>query len=115
MMLFQWLVFLAAIAAGLPFICRLSMLHPSLHRWPVIAMHIVMACSVAWGGYRGWMHDADFGDLCSVLAPLLWIWISFGNWRDGVPPHFRRPGRSAGSLSEIDMSMLPRVSGGRKS
>lgn len=106
MMLFQWVVFLLAMLAAGPFICRLTMLHPSLHRWPIILMHMSMAFSVAWGGYRGWVGDADFGDAASVVAPLLWIWVSYGNWSAGVPRHFRRPEKIR---DPIDSSLLLRA------
>lgn len=116
MMLFQWLVVLVAVASGPAFLFRLTDLDPRLHRWPIIVMHWAMAWSVAWGGYQGWMKLADFGSASAVLGPVLWLWISRGNWRDGVPPHYRRPVRvRASPLPKIDENLLSRVSGaGRK-
>lgn len=94
MSLFQWSVMILAAVGMLGFIFRLIDLNPLIHKWPIIAMHVAMAWAVAWGGYRAWLRVADFGDACAVLGPVLWLWISYGNWAHGVPPHFRKYGRA---------------------
>lgn len=93
MSLFQYLVLSLALAATLPFVCRLGLLHFSEHQASVVLMHVAMAIAIVFSGYSAWMGVAQFGDLCTVAGPLLWIRLSYSSWKHGVPPHFVRTPR----------------------
>lgn len=114
MMVFQWLVLILALIGTVPIVCRLGVLHFKLHKARVIVMHLAMAYSILWGGYAGYMGMATLGDLCAVVAPLMWIWLSYPSWSSGVPDHFHIVTKSAPYPPIIDPSELRHVGGAGK-
>lgn len=110
MIVVQWLIFALAMATLVPFICRLTSLNFRTHAWSVIAMHLCMTASVAWGGFWAWEHKADFGHFCGILGPLLWIIISYASWMHEVPTHYRR---SSFAPYDVHPDHFERIYGGR--
>jgi hypothetical protein len=103
---------LAIIAMCLPtgaaYVCRLSQLSLKQHAYRIIVMHIALAMSVGWAGYRALIGDCDFGDFAAALGASMWILISYETWRTHVPDHFNtRPS----VLDELDYQ---HISGGRE-
>lgn len=90
----QALVLVLALLCAVPLICRLSAYDHSKHLPRIAVLHALLSIAVAWAGVEAVQGRADFGDLCTVLAALAWVWISYHSWRHGVPDQFhkRRPG-----------------------
>lgn len=106
MIFFQALTLALALVSIVPMVCRLNMLHISKHRTSVILMHLAMAYSVIWGGFAGFSGVATVGDFCAVLAPMIWVLLSFHSWRDGVPDHYLREARTLKYPKLIDITEM---------
>lgn len=113
MNVFNALTFALAVVAIVPMVCRLNMLHVGKHRTSIVLLHLAMAYSVLWGGFAGFSGIATVGDFFSVLAPVLWVTISFHSWRDGVPSHYLREVQSLEYPKILDLTEL-QGAGGKK-
>lgn len=86
----QHLVLVLALASALPLICRLAVFDKRTHLLRIAVWHGLLSIAVSWAGMKAWQGSADFGDLCTVLAALVWIWVSYHSWRHGVPAQFHK-------------------------
>lgn len=105
----QTLIIILALTSAVPLICRLTSFDRTAHTPRIAVLHVLMAFSVAWAGFRAWEGVADFGHLCAVLATLSWLWISYHSWRFGVPAQFHKQRPSKPRV--LDFSALTQVWG----
>lgn len=104
----QPLVLVLAMICAVPLICRLSAYDHSKHLLRIAVLHTLLSISVAWAGIKAAQGQADFGDLCTVLAALAWVWVSYHSWRHGVPKQFhkRKPDSEPRVLDFTAMSQV---------
>lgn len=88
MELFEPIVLVASPIILAAYVCRLAMLSFRTNKPAVILFHMALAISTGWAGYRAYLGETVFGDLAAVAGAGLWIYLSFGSWRRGVPDHF---------------------------
>lgn len=89
-MMMNILVVSLALLSAVPLICRLAAFDRHKHLPRIAVLHALLAIAVAWSAMKAWQGGADFGDLCTVLAALAWVWISYHSWRHGVPEQFHK-------------------------
>jgi hypothetical protein len=81
-------VFAAACMSVAAFMCRLDALRYRHHRAAVILLHACLGAASAAAGHRAWLEEAGLLELATVAGSLLWIVISWPDWRNGVPEQF---------------------------
>jgi hypothetical protein len=91
MIVLQLILLVGSVVAFGACLCRLFMTSWRTTKAAIMVMHLALAVSVAWAAYHAWMQVGDMGDICSVIAALSWIIISYESWRHGVPEHFSKP------------------------
>lgn len=106
----QAIVLALALAAALPLICRLAVFDKRHHLMRIAVWHALLSVAVSWAGMKAWQGAADFGDLCTVLAALVWIWVSYHSWRHGVPPQFHK-GKPSSEPRILDFTALDQAWG----
>lgn len=83
------LVLLSAVVALL-YVCRLNLFRKAARPW-IRILHLSLAWSNLWSGYRIWIGEMDLSSVCAIVAALSWIVISYHTWKDGLPEHFTKP------------------------
>lgn len=99
-------VLLAGVVSLVAYLCRLDAMQWSRHKPLVIVMHIAWCVASAAAVSHAWAGQAGLIDVASVVGALAWIWLSWWNWRDNVPPHYARAGKP------LDGDVLRQVAGG---
>src|SRR5258706_7832445 len=102
---FDLLVFLGAVVAFAPCLCRLILLQWWRHKPAIIILHGAMAIACAAAALNAWHGDAGLLESAVIAAAFSWLVVTFPTWKKGVPPQFHtRP-------SELSDSDMARVSG----
>lgn len=104
--LLDLLVLALSMLSAVPLICRLAVFDRGHHAARIAILHGLLSASVAWVGVKAWQGQADVGGLCTVLAALAWIWISYHSWRHGVPRQFHRRRCSDSDPQVLDVSAM---------
>jgi hypothetical protein len=90
MSILDLIVLSAAIPTVLAYVCRLNMLRIGSHRASAILLHAGPAVSSIWAGYDAWNGHVSPGDIAALLSAIVWIFVSYSTWKDGVPEHFSK-------------------------
>lgn len=99
----DFVVFGAAVATMLAYLCRIDMLVYGLplvlvrvvrgqprsgHKLAIIMLHAFLASACIFSGVDAWEGKAAPLHLFAVVGAALWIVVSFNSWRKSVPAHF---------------------------
>ncbi len=90
MIILQHALVITAAFAVFCYVCRLSQMSWQTTKVSPLLMHISLTIATCWSGYKGWLEVGDLGNACTVLGALMWISISYGTWKRGVPSHFAK-------------------------
>ena len=83
------IVFLAAGAGVIAYVCRLNSLRIGRHSPIAIALHVSLGATCVFTGSHAWAGDTDGLDVFSLVGALSWIWMSLPTWGKGsVPKQF---------------------------
>lgn len=88
--LLQMITGLLAVPTMAGYACRLGALDIRRHNLAVCLMHAALMGGCAGVAYRAAKLQAGLPDLLCLVGAALWLAISVGTWRDGVPDHFVR-------------------------
>jgi hypothetical protein len=85
-----------SVAAMVAYVCRLSLLHWSLHRARYILVHIVLGACASWSLRMAAEGRVSALSVALLIAALTWVALTYRTWSRGVPPEAIKARRPAG-------------------